>query len=604
LPKKKIRPHYKRTKSIPIEPTPEVIRPAAPPWKFDRQVAMEVIGLLFMPLIAFWAMRFIPINQNQYLDPYVYTGYIHDFKDLIARYGLTYYSVRFGMIIPAQAFAHLFGPVGGYFAFRYALALSAGMSLYYMVKLQFSQPIAAMTVIGLLTSPYFARALLWDYPDAAGVPFLVAAICVFLLQERPSLWRDMLAGAFAAMAVNSNFFEVALVGLFGFVWLLFSVLFRHPLKDLTKRVAGVALGGFIVCFLGCVYYWHAFGRPTNIFYPTLGMAYSQAKGGAKQWRTSGVSWIAMQIQVLMPIFLAVCCLLVSRWRRMMFTSWVVVSFGLAVTAFYYVEQFLLASNVLQFFYYFSYFMPAVFLMLAYLWQTLWEGTRRRSPEFITLGLTALLTQWVLSMRGWALPNLTIPQWLALGSVTAAVVFLSSREWRIPRLQVNLAWLALVLVTGFFSAGLSNYGGMMRTASSAKNVEMDVYRVALQFMQVVPKMAERPGGIMFWYNNRVGNSINSIQSTYLWGYSKINASPPEDPGLPHLGELQLKLLNDPQVRFLGLLCESEEELSQGLAALTKKAIEFKTADYRVLASGDYRIYYQIVELMHSPGAVAH
>ena len=126
----------------------------------------------------------------------------------------------------------------------------------------------------------------------------------------------------------------------------------------------------------------------------------------------------------------------------------------------------------------------------------------------------------------------------------------------------------------------------------------------QFMQVVPKMAERPGGIMFWYNNRVGNSINSIQSTYLWGYSKINASPPEDPGLPHLGELQLKLLNDPQVRFLGLLCESEEELSQGLAALTKKAIEFKTADYRVLASGDYRIYYQIVELMHSPGAVAH
>jgi len=182
LAKKKTRSDYEPKKNTPIEPGLEVMAPATPTWKFDRLVAVEVIGLLLMPLISFWAMRFIPINQNQYLDPYVYTGYIHDFKDLIARYGLTYYSVRFGMIIPAQVFAYLFGPVSGYFAFRYVLALSAGMSLYYMVKRQFSQPVAAVTVIGLLTSPYFARALLWDYPDAAGVPFLVAAICLFLLE--------------------------------------------------------------------------------------------------------------------------------------------------------------------------------------------------------------------------------------------------------------------------------------------------------------------------------------------------------------------------------------------------------------------------------------
>jgi hypothetical protein len=146
--------------------------------------------------------------------------------------------------------------------------------------------------------------------------------------------------------------------------------------------------------------------------------------------------------------------------------------------------------------------------------------------------------------------------------------------------------------------------MMQTGPTGKNVEMDVYRVALQFMQVVPKVAERPGGIWFWYNNRVGNSINSIQSTYLWGYSKVNTDPPEDSGLPHLGEPQLKVLRDPQVRYLGLLCETEEELARGLAALTQKAIEYKTEDYHVLASGDYRMYYQLVELMHGPVAATH
>ena len=610
--KNKRRSHNKPTKSAPketvqsalVESVPETAELAKPSWRFTAASAVELGALLLLPLVAFYVMRFVPINQNGFLDPYVYTGYIHDFKDLLARYGLTYYSVRFGMIVPAQWFIQLLGPEGGYFAFRYVLALIAGIPLYYMVKRHFSQPVAILAVAGMLTSPYFARALLWDYPDAAGVPFLTGAICLFLLGQSPSLWRDALAGCCTAMAVNSNFFEVALIGIFGVIWLSFSLLFRRPLKELLKRVAGVALGGFIIFFLGCVYYWHAIGRPTNIFAVTLGMMSSLASGGARQWRTAGLGWVAKQIHVLMPIFLAVCCLLVSRWRRMTFTSWVVVSFGLTVTGFYYVEQFLLGSDILQLFYYFSYLLPAVFLMLAFLWQTLWERTRLGPTAFVGLGLAALLGPLIPAIwGGWTPPNLTVSQWLALGVLSAVVVFLAAREWRWPAVQDTLPWLALVMLGSIFTTGLANYTGLVRTGSSAKNVEMDVYRTALQFMHVVPKVAERPGGIMFWYNNRVGNSINSIQSTYLWGYSKINANPPEDPGLPHLGELQLKLLRDPQLRYLGLLGESEEELSQGLAALTQQAIGFKTADYHVLGSGDYRIYYQLVELTHGPGAVA-
>jgi hypothetical protein len=288
---------------------------------------------------------------------------------------------------------------------------------------------------------------------------------------------------------------------------------------------------------------------------------------------------------------------------MSFTSSVVVGFGLLVTAFYYVEQFLLDSDVLQLFYYFSYFMPAVFLMLAFLWQTLWERTKRGAVVFIGVGLAGLLAQWMLaSWSRRALSNLTVSHWLVLAGVAAVAVHFATRESRWPVVQRGLPWIALVLLTGSVTAGLTVYRSALRTDTASNNLEMDVYRVALQFVRAVPKVADHPGAILFWYNNRDGSSINSVQSTYLWGYSKLNRNPPEDPGLPYLTESQLQTLRHPELQYLSLLCESEEELSQGLAALTRKSVAFKTADSRVLASGGYRIYYQLIELIHRPDVV--
>lgn len=601
--KKNERPRDEPAESAPGASAPEVAAPAVPARLFNPAIAAEAGALLLLPLAAFWVMRFVPINQNHFLDPYVYTGYIHNFDDLMARYGLTYYSVRFGLIVPAQWFARLFGVEDGYLAFRYVLALVASIPLYCVVKRHFSQPIAILTVAGMLTSPYFARALLWDYPDSAGVSFLTAAVCLFLLEERPSLWRDTLAGACAAMAVHSNFFVVALVGIFSLVWSFLALWFRHPLKDVARHFSGVALGAFLVTLLGCLYYWRAIGRPADIFSVTFGMASSLANGGTRQWRVPGISWIATQIHVLLPVLLGVCCILVTRWRRITFTGLVIVTFGVAATAFYYIEQLFLGSDVLQLFYYFSYLIPAVFLMLAYLWQALWEQTRRGAPAFVAMGLTALLGQWMLAIWGdRTLPNLTILHWLALCGVAVAALFLATRDWRWPSARSLLSWVALILLGGCFTAAFSDYSNLMRNRHTTDNQEMDVYRVAQQFMHAVPKVSEHPGIIRFWYNNRIGNSINSVQSTFLWGYSKINTNPPEDPGLPHLGEFQLHLLRDPQLRYLGLLGETDEELSLGLAALTREGIEFTNADYRELASGDYRIYYQLVELTHRSDAI--
>jgi hypothetical protein len=333
------------------------------------------------------------------------------------------------------------------------------------------------------------------------------------------------------------------------------------------------------------------------------MADGMLHGGGKPWRTPGTSWMAAQIHVLTPIVLVLCSIAVIRWRRTSFAGWVVVGFGAAITAFYYVEQFFLDGNILQLFFYFSYLVPAIFLMLAFVWQPLQERTKQNPYGFVGLGLTALLGQWMLpAFDRWVLANLTISVCLLIGGVTAIVMFLATRELRSPPIRNILPWVALVLLGVSFSAAFVNYPNVRREPAVAKR-ELDVYRVSLQFADAVPKVAEHPGIIRFWYRNRSEDSLNSIQSMFLWGYSRVSSALREDPGLPYLGDFELQQLRDPQLRYLGLLGESQEELFGGLAALTEKAIPFRPTDYRVLISGDYRVYFQIVELLHGPSAAS-
>ena len=95
------------------------------------------------------------LNQGSTIDPYVYTGYIHNSGDLLSRYGLTYYSVRFGLILPAKAFTLAFGPEAGYLALRYVLTLLAGIPLYALIRRHMGVCVAVLTYCALITRPVF-----------------------------------------------------------------------------------------------------------------------------------------------------------------------------------------------------------------------------------------------------------------------------------------------------------------------------------------------------------------------------------------------------------------------------------------------------------------
>jgi hypothetical protein len=554
-----------------------------------RPWPIEAALLFLAPILAFWSMDFVYIYQNYMIDPYVYTGYIHNFKDLFDRYGLTYYSVRFGLILPGRALVALFGAEDGYLVLRYLLTLVAGIPLYTVVKRYLGLPLAAVTYIVMVASPYFARTLLWDYPDATGMPFLCAAMCLILLEcRRVWLW-DSVAGGCAAMALNSNLFIVAPLGVFLCLYTLLWLIWQRGVARIAKRAVYFLVGLTVITGLGVCYYWITLGT-WNIFSPTINVLLWLNQEGMKMWRHSGFEWLGKQHHVFIPAILSVFALLCWTWRRPTFheaSIWLAAS---GIGWFFYVHQFVLHANTLEVFYYFSYALPAVFLLLAITMHGIMERLSRPGRWLSVANVAAgAITPWIFYANGY-LTAVAFNPWPFIVLVAVAAVMLPlATHWR-GSARLGLAVTASLALGLMFAAGFatSTYPGTIRSQRRPDYPEEDVYRVALQLMKAIPPLQVRPGQLRFWYSNVPVASLGSIQSTYLWAYSKLQG---DDLGFPHLGEAQLKMLRAPELKWLVLLSEQEEQLQLGLDALTQEHIAYRPVSLQTIVSGRYRLFVQ-------------
>jgi len=91
---------------------------------------------------------------------------------------------------------------------------------------------------------------------------------------------------------------------------------------------------------------------------------------------------------------------------------------------------------------------------------------------------------------------------------------------------------------------------------------------------------------------VANPMGSIQSTYLWGYSKLQG---DDLGLPYLGEAQLQVLRAPELKWLVMMSETEAQLQLGLDALTRAQVAYRPVSQQTLVAGSYRLFVQQLEI---------
>lgn len=267
-----------------------------------RQV-VEWLALGVAPAIAFFALRVRPMAFTDIIDSSFYTAYAQHGADLVTRMGAeSYYWTRLGFILPARLAYLIAGPLGGFYLFRYALALLAIIPAYLLMR-RIRGPAAGCVVVAvILTSPVTYATWGSDYPDSAAFSYLIAGAALLAMPSDVP-WRRMALRAGAAvlltLAVHCHVVSLPLV-----LAIVAGYVIAFLRRDSIRRVATdlAILVGCAVVVTGLLsliaYLWlgHA-----NMISPNL-KAYRllQTPRELALWHSSNWRWVLTVPYVIVP----------------------------------------------------------------------------------------------------------------------------------------------------------------------------------------------------------------------------------------------------------------------------------------------------------------
>ncbi|MFM9881762.1 MAG: hypothetical protein ACKVQT_01950, partial [Burkholderiales bacterium] len=572
--------------------------------RFVKRRFVEWGFVLALPPVLFILYRAVPIIQNGQIDAYVYTGYLNNFEDLFARFGLTYYSVRFGFILPGMALSKVLGPVAGYFAFVYLLYLIAGVPLYCAFRKHFSTDRAAIALSVFVSSVWLARAQLWQYVDGATVSYVVAALSLILLDpQRKRFLAYILVGVLFSLAVNANFFAGALVALAVLPYLVVNF---GRLRDTVSRDLIASSTGFLGVFAaGTLFYWTTIGE-WNLLGPTIQMVTWGMRGGGNAYRATSWEWILGAPWVFVPVFVLLGFLATFRpklIRNRLPTA--LLAYLLGSLAFFAWWQ--TVGVVLELFFYFSMLIPAV--LLAATAVPVMASTIARLPWASNWAIVGIVnaTPVVWQFAQGAAGHAALTPVLILAGLALVAVFISTRIVRgavaacaLFALASHLLFVVVpngrrTLETGPFFDLV--YGGSTRN-------ELDVYRIAIKLIAALPKSRDDDRKLWFWYGSesemrswflrRNEPVLDSLHSTYLWAYSRLHEFE-TGRSMPNLSSQEVGRLSGGEQSNLVLLGVKTEDLDLGTAALIREGITFRRRPDQELCSGNHCVIMRLLEI---------
>ncbi len=566
--------------------------------------AFRATPFLLIPLLVLLLVE-NDLNQAGGLDAFVYAAYIHDYADLVARYGRTYYSTRLGHILPNAVAAFLFGDHAGYYLIRYILLVATTVSIYSIARRYSKPPAAWFVTLFFSTHVWLLHQIFWDHYDGSVVVFALVGLALLLprANEAPA---HIGAGFAIAWAANANPMGLVIAALYAPTWLIDRRNLPWPkiLKSLTAASAGFVLGyGVLIVAMKFLY-------PANDWRfdeVTLDMLRYLLAGGGTNWFVSLTTILRdhkLYELLIFPFFLSVaaCGLLASRhgttidrWNAIGAASFIVL-----VTAFFAVLHFILRWGVLALHYYIIYALPACIVATSALvgqWQPL--GKRR---AIVFAAVAFIFAQWAFWFNAHRLfPNIAersphlLP--ITLAMIAIAVVALG---WlaviSAKRLQkatpAVLFLIALLASNAFFlQYGFANIFG----ASDRRQLEWDVRDGTLYLLRFVSARVPTTAAIRFWYGNR-DRYLNSVQSAHLWGFSRLSSPTQSEAQMPALDDGVRKRLES--ARYVAIL-GSDAEIETAQRALQEAGIRVD-----VVARGSFKGQswpgYDILLLAIQPG----
>ncbi len=545
-------------------------------------------------------------NQLAFTDPWLYTGLIYGFQDLAEEFGVQYYSLRVGFLLPAIGFHELFGASLGYLLLRVvmlaALVVALAKVARVFVSAGWARCLAALTVL----HPWVWRSLFWNYVDGMALVYLSGTFACVLALTGAADWRgrtgwSLGAGGLMALTGGTNFFALGVATMIG-IWPLLAFLQRGKWRELLA--AGAAVGaGFLVAYGALVagryllvpsqaWQWDLFG---------LGMGAEMAKGGGAQWHQDPwqLVWKYGWVHLLIPAGVAVGALAAAcfspRENRLS-----VALAGLVLTAtvgLYLVTDFGLKAAVISLFFYFVYLVVPTYVAGCAIVGTILAGERDgvKSSGWIVamgaLGVAAYLgREWLAAWSGGVSP------WLLVGIVFGALGagFGLRRKMSAPALASGLIVMGLSSQVVFYGVSAA-YVPMTRKAAE---IEAEALRLGFELRKAIGERPFESSRLGFWYPTNPGDVtglLDAMNGLWYWGFSRVHSWSPEvpEPGMPELTEDEAERL--PYFSQLAVLGWDREQVGKGLARLREEGWVAKPTFHDF--SGDHLAF--VMAIVNSP-----
>ena len=578
---------------------------AAPGRAVATRRVLEAAALALAPVAVFLGLHVRPMAVTNIIDPYLHTAYLENGAELMRRFGTSgftasYQWVRVGFILPAHVFFSLFGAVGGFYAFRYALALLAVIPAFLLFRRLHGPAAGWIAALVVLTCPVILTAWGSDYPDSAAVSYLLAGTACLVMPAAPSqrrLWL-LAAGALFALAVHSHVVAVLAAG--GAVAAFLAVTWRRrsasALPGPAVLLAAAALGVTAILLAGSEwYYGHA-----NVLRPTVNaLRFYHQPSEVVKFHSSSLDWLLFDVYLLVPPA-AVAGWLAVAWRRRerLPDEETALALGVALALLAYVlAEFVGRSWTLEYYLYSSLLFAGGTLVVAALvvrvsGPLLRLGAWALAPAGLVVAVPVLLRP----LRGLLQLELPLAALVALAVVAAALAtkagFSSGPARRLPLVTIAVAAVT-ALTVGLplqrpAQAGQAgpDYGSVLFAEGGPA---VDDYAVASQLRTVVPSTRSEPGAMLLWWPASHQPVVDEAACQFLWSDGAVHDT------MPALDDADVAYLNTKGTRWLVLLSDDGREFDAAAAQLRAHGFTVSTWRERTLASGSVSMRVRVVRL---------
>ncbi len=543
------------------------------PPRIERPTAGSVwpfLACIAAPPVVLWLYRLEPFYRQSGVDPFIYAGYIFRADDLIERYGLPYYAVRFGLLAPSEALVWLAGPILGYFLLRWALITGVLVVWKLWSDSLGRRSLALLGGAMFVLSPVTQRAVMTIYSDSVGVPYIAAAFALFLL---PGTIRSRViacagGGLLVGLTLNANLFMAVPLGVALGAWLVVRVVCVRRLGMLEGLVVVAAI--VLTTAVGSVYYRVRFGDGD-----VVGASIDAARRLADVVtldRAPNREWLLFRPYLFLPLVAIVglaAVLAVCRSRP----TWIevaAVSMLASASAVYVVQEFVLEGYLLETYFYTSYYIGPTIIVLMLTFRRVLDARPGADRLGTMAALVALLVPFGLyALRGrvelWTLP--LIP--LLVASIVGLALL--ARHRTVPAVVLIAALAAAPIAIPFLApadvplAVGQPYRREPYYDTSMFNADtqmLDNYGLASRFVDLVPTWRSRQGTVAFWYGN--DELSNLMGSTYLWLANALHTG--TSATMPELDRRSIDQLRARTPRFVIVIAPSDGERDDAVAAL--------------------------------------